>query len=110
MDFLIDNAVALSAIFLGVVVLIALAVAALAGFRLWRTIKRTQRILTERVEALAADAQRVSAAAERLPQRQAEVTDSLASLRSRAAAIGVVGKAAGEAAVILRAPLRYLSG
>lgn len=110
MDYLVDNAVALSAIFLGVVVLIALAIAAFAGFRLWRTVKRTQRIVTERAAVLTAEADRITGAIDRLPQRQGEIAASVALLRTRAQAVGVIGRAAAEALVILRQPLRYLSG
>lgn len=109
-DYLIDNAVELSAIFLGLALLAGLAVAAVAGLRLWKTVKRTQRIVTERAAVLAAEADRITRALDALPQRQGEVAASVALLRTRAQAIGVVGRAAAEALVILRQPLRYLSG
>ena len=41
-DFIVDNAVALSAIFLGVVVLAALGVLAVAGLKLWRRSRTAQ--------------------------------------------------------------------
>lgn len=110
MDFLFDNAVALSAIFLGAVVLIGLAAAAFAGFRLWRTIKRTRRTLEERVATLTAEADRITEALDRLPQRQGEIGASVALLRARMQGVGVVGRAASEALVVLRQPMRYLSG
>ena len=42
MDFIVDNAVPLSAIVLGVLVLAALVVLAISGLRLWRVIKTTK--------------------------------------------------------------------
>lgn len=110
MDGLLDDPVALSAIFLGVALLAGLAVAGLAGFRLYRTLRRTQRILTERAATLSAEAERITSAVDRLPQRSAEITGSVELLRTRAQAVGVIARAAGEAAVVLRSPMRYLSG
>ena len=47
-DFVVDNGVALSAILLGVVVLAALAVLALAGLRLWRRTRAAQKRIEPR--------------------------------------------------------------
>jgi hypothetical protein len=43
-----------------------------------------------------------------LPQRQAEVQDAVAALRVRVRVLGVLARAASEAATVLRAPLNYL--
>lgn len=110
MDFLADNAVPLSAIFLGVVVLAALGLLALSGLRLWRRVKAAQKRVTREGEALAAQADRLSAALEAMPERQAELQGEIASLQTRAAALGVLASHASESLRALRAPLRYFGG
>ncbi|HSJ74350.1 MAG TPA: hypothetical protein VK904_08530 [Miltoncostaeaceae bacterium] len=110
MDFIVDNAVALSAIFLGVVVLAALAVLALAGLRLWRRARAAQKRVGREGDALSAQADRLSAALAAMPERQAELQAELQSLQQRVAALGVLARSAAEARRVLRAPLRYFTG
>lgn len=110
MDFLWDHAVAASAILLGVLVLAGLAVAGLSGLLAWRRLKAARARVTTLTDALEAESRRLTEAQRRMPVRQAELQRELAGLQARVAALGVLGKAAGEAAVVLRRPLRYLSG
>jgi uncharacterized protein YlxW (UPF0749 family) len=109
-DFLVDNAVPLSAIFLGVVVLGALGLLALSALRLWRRVKAAQKRVTDEGEALAAQADRLSAALEAMPERQAELQREMGSLQNRVAALGVLASHASASLRALRAPLRYFGG
>jgi HAMP domain-containing protein len=108
MQFAIDNAVALSAIALGVLVLAGLAVLGIAGFRLWRTLTRVKRRIAAASDALLAEADRLQQSLAALPDRQAEVQEAVASLQRRAAALSVLAASAGEAVQVLRAPLRFV--
>lgn len=105
-----DNAVPLSAVFLGVVVLAALGLLGLSALRLWRRVKAVQKRVTREGEALAAQADRLSAALEAMPERQAELQRELGSLQNRVAVLGVLARHASESLRALRAPLRYFGG
>jgi hypothetical protein len=107
-DFIADNAVAISAIILGVLVLGSLGVLALRGLRFWRLVKRTRTTVMRHADALTAETDRLTAALEAMPRRQAELQGSLASLQRRAAVLGVLASHAAQAAQALRAPLRYI--
>lgn len=107
-DVIVDNAVALSAILLGVLVVGSLVVLGIAGLRLWRVVRAAQRRVGEAGAALAAEGERLQAAVDAMPARQAELQGSIESLGNRAAALGVLARSAGEAAAVLRAPLRYI--
>jgi hypothetical protein len=107
-DFVVDNAVALSAIALGVLVLAALAVLGIAGWRLWRVVKRAQARVAEAAAVLAAENDRLQAALAALPDRQQELQASIRSLQGRVAALGVLAASAGQAAEVLRGPLRLI--
>ncbi len=109
-DFVVDNAVALSAIFLGAIVLIALAILAVTGLRLWRRARAAQKRVGRETEVLAAQADRLSAALDAMPQRQAELQYEIRSLQGRIAALQVLARHASEAQQTLRAPLRYFTG
>lgn len=108
MDFVVDNAVPLSAIFLGVVVLGSLAVLGVAGWRAWKVVRAAQKRMTTAAAALAAEGERLSAATAALPERQAELQAALSSLQRRAAVLQVLGASASEAIAVLKSPLRYL--
>jgi hypothetical protein len=109
-DFIVDNAVPLSAIVLGVLVLAGLAVLAIAGLRLWRVVKAAQARVSIAGELLAAESERLQAALAAMPERRAELQREMTSLSQRARALGVLAQHAGEAAQTLRAPLSYLKG
>jgi Flp pilus assembly protein TadB len=109
-DFVVDNAVALSAIFLGVLVLVALAVLAICGLRLWWRTRAAQKRIGRETEALTAQTDRLSAALAAMPDRQAELQGEIASLQRRVAALAVLARHAAEAQKVLRAPLRYFMG
>ena len=108
MDFIVDNAVALSAIALAVLVLAALLVLALSGLRLWRVIKATKKRAGAAAASLGAEAEILSARVAALPERQAEVQQALASLATRVRVLGLLARHASEASAVLRSPLRYL--
>ena len=108
MDFLSDNAVAIAAIIWGVLVLAALVILAVAGLRLWRVVKVTQRQVLSAGGALAAEAALLSEALERQPERRAELQDALAALSQRLALLRALASHASEATEVLRAPLRYV--
>ena len=111
MDFVVDNGVALSAILLGVVVLAALAVLALAGLRLWRRTRAAQKRIGRESEALAAQTDRLSAALAAMPERQAELQGEIESLQRRIAALKVLVRSAQpRRQQTLRSPLRYFGG
>lgn len=110
MDFIVDNAVPLSAILLGVLVLAGLAVLAIAGLRLWRIVKAAQNRVSIAGELLTAETERLQAALAAMPERQAELQREITSLSQRASALGVLARHAGEAAQALRAPQRFLKG
>jgi cell division protein FtsB len=109
-DFVGDNAVALSAIFLGVVVLIALAILALSGLRLWRRTRAAQKRIGRETEVLTAKADQLSAALDAMPRRQAELQGELQDLQGRVAALAVLARHAAEAQRLLRSPVRFFTG
>lgn len=108
MDYIWDNAVPLSAILLGLLVLAGLIVLAVAGLRLWTVVKRTKGRLGEAGAALAAENDRLQANLARMPERQAEVQAALDSLQRRAAVLSTLTSAASQAAEVLRSPLRFV--
>lgn len=103
-----DNAVAISAVILGALVLAGLAALAVAGVMLWRRLRAAQRALGEAGAALAAESARTRRLIDELPQRQAELQAAVAGLSARAAVLGVLARNASEAAAVLRSPLRVL--
>jgi hypothetical protein len=107
-DFIVDNAVWLSALVLLALVLGSLLVMGLSGLRLFRVLKATQKRIGVVAASLGAEADRLSAAMAALPERQAEVQDAIADLGVRVRVLGVLASAAAEAAEVLRAPLRYI--
>lgn len=108
MQFIVDHAVALSAIALGVLVLLGLAILAIAGLRLWRAVRAAQRRATAAAAELTAETERLSTSLAQLPERQAELQASIAALQKRAQVVTVLARSASEAAAVLRSPLRYL--
>ena len=108
MDFIVDNAVPLSAIALGVLVLVTLAILGIAALRLWRAVRGAQRRVTAAGAELSAESERLSASLALLPERQAEIEASIAALSRRAAVLSVLARTASEASDALRSPLRYL--
>jgi hypothetical protein len=102
--------VALAAIFLGVVVLVSLAVLAITGLRLWRETRAAQKRIEPEQEALTAKLDRLSAALEARPERQAELQGEITDLQARIKALTVLARSAGEAQKVLRRPLRYFTG
>lgn len=108
MDFVVDNAVPLSAILLGVMVVAGLLVLVLSALSLWRSLRAAQARIADQAKALEAEGRRLSAAVEALPARQEELAAQLASLSRRLAALMVLARSASGAAAVLRAPLRYL--
>jgi hypothetical protein len=107
-DFVVDNAVWLSALLMLALILVGLLVLGLSGFRLWRVLKATQKRIGAGAAALSAEADRLSVAMAALPERQAEVQDAVARLAVKVRVLGVLARAASEAAAVLRAPLNYL--
>jgi hypothetical protein len=107
-DFIVDNAVWLSALVLLALVLASLLVLGLSGWRLFRVLKGTQKRMGAAAASLSAEADRLSAAMAALPDRQAEVQDAVAALGVRVKVLGVLASAAADAADVLRAPLRYV--
>ena len=91
MDFIVDNAVWLSALLLLALVLVALLILGLSGLRLFRVLKATQKRAGAAAASLSAEADRLSAA-----------------IGARVRVLGVLVAATGEAADTLRAPLRYI--
>lgn len=108
MEFVVDNAVPLSAIALGILVLAGLTVLGIAGLRLWRVVKRVKARATEASDRLLAEADRLQRSLDALPERQAELQEAIASLQRRAAALSVLASSAGEAVKVLREPLRFV--
>jgi hypothetical protein len=108
-SFISDHPVAAAAILIGVLVIPSLVFVALRGLQLWRTLKTSKSAVEPRTARLTANAERVQAEIARLNEKQVpELTESLASLQRRVAAVGVVARAASEGARGLSAPLRYL--
>jgi hypothetical protein len=107
-DFIVDNAVPLSAIVLGALVVLGLLILVVAGLRLWRAVKGAQARVSIAGEALSAEADRLQAALAAMPERRAELQREIASLSQRVKALGVLARHASEAAETLRYPLRYL--
>lgn len=106
MDWLSDNHVWLAAAIVGFVILVALAVLGMAGLRLWRSTKAALTSVSAAGETLAAEADRLQAAADALPERQVELQRSLQDLQGRAAMLAVLAGAMGDLASTLRSPRR----
>ena len=103
-----DNAVWLSALVMLALIVAGLIVLGLTGLRLFRVLKATQKRIAAGTAALSAETERLSAAMAALPQRQAEVQDAVAALAVRVRVLGILARAASEAAAVLRTPLSYL--
>ena len=110
MDFLVDNATVMTVIVIAVIILIALAIAAIAGLRLWRVVRAAEKRVSVAGAELAAEGDRLTAALEALPERQAELQGSIRSLQARVDALTVLAQTAANASAVLRSPLRYLTG
>lgn len=108
MDFIADNAVAIAAIVFGLLVLAGLVVVGLAALRLWRVLKRVRRHVGRAGDALSAEVTLLTDSLARLPDRQAELQGSLATLQQRVRVLGLLASHASAAAAVLRSPLRYL--
>ena len=108
MDFIVDHAVPLSAIALGVLVVVALVVLVVRGLRLWRVLRAVERRVSVATAGLLAESDRLSAALAALPDRQEELQGSIASLAVRVRVLSILARTASEASAVLRSPLRYL--
>jgi hypothetical protein len=108
MDFVVDHAIALSAIFLGVVVLVALVIMVVRGLALLRAARRAQGRVAEHVAVLTTEAERAQAGMERVTQGQEDLTRELDRLGARLAVAKVLSHNLSEAVAVLRAPLKYL--
>lgn len=108
MDFVVDHAVALSAIFLGVVVIAGIATVVVRGLALLRATRRAQGRVAERAAALGTESARAQEGMERVTLGQGELARELERLGSRLAVARVLSEHLTEAVAILRAPLRYL--
>lgn len=106
--WLADNIIMVSAIFLGVAVLVGLAALAITGLRLWFAFKRAKAQIDERVEALTASLETTERLQAALPERQMALEGALADLQVQANTVSILASQAGEAVSILRAPLDYL--
>ena len=110
MDFLVDNATVVTVIVIAVVILVALAIAAIAGLRLWRGVRAAEKRVSAAGAELAAEGDRLTAALDALPERQAELQGAIRSLQARVDALTVLAQTAANASAVLRSPLRYLTG
>ncbi|MEW6583234.1 MAG: hypothetical protein AB1416_10795 [Actinomycetota bacterium] len=108
MDWVLDHAVGLSALALGVLVIVGVAVAAIRGIVLYRVARRAQRRVGEYVAVLSAEAERAQTAMARVTQEQADLAREVESLRARLALAQILARHAGRAVAVLRAPMRYL--
>ncbi|MEQ8834826.1 MAG: hypothetical protein RIB67_10355 [Miltoncostaeaceae bacterium] len=106
MDWIIDNLV-LIAFLVGLAgALAGLAVLGLSGLRLWRTTKAALGVTQGATAELTAEVERLQAATDALPARQAQVQGEVSDLMGRIAALGVVASAAGRLLGAVRAPGR----
>lgn len=108
MDWLRDNAIELSAIFLGVVVVVALIVLAAQAARLWLRTRAARRRLDAGRVGLEASLEQLEQKQAALPRRQAELDEQVGRLQSEIEALKVLVRYAAEASDALRSPLRYL--
>ena len=107
MDWLSDNHVWLSAAIVGFVIVVSLVILAVVGWRLWRSTKTAMTSVSAAGKELAAEADRLQAAVDALPERQAEIQRGLADLQRRGAMLAVLAGTMGDLASTLRAPRRY---
>lgn len=103
-----DNAVLVAFLVGLIAVLAALAVLGVRAWRAYGQVKSAATVLSAAGGALAADVNRVSAAAAALPERQAELQQAIVDLQRRAAAIGVLARHTVIAQRILRRPLWFV--
>jgi hypothetical protein len=106
--WLADNIVAVSAIFLGLCVLVGLIALAVTGTRMYRQFRRTNARVAEPMERLTASLETTERLQAEIPLRQEALDVSLAELQVQARAIGILASHASEAMTILRSPLKYV--
>jgi hypothetical protein len=87
-----------------------LVLAALAGLRLWRTLRAAQRRVTPMAEELSLAVSRAEEGVAGLEVRIGELSQESADLRHRAEVAAIIGKHAALAIGAIRLPLRFLTG
>lgn len=106
--WLADNIIMVSAIFLGVAVLIGLIALAITGLRLWFAFKAAKARIDLQVEGLTARLEITERLQAQLPERQMALEGAIADLQMQANTLSTLASHAGEAVSILRSPLDYL--
>jgi|GEM_PF-6238985 hypothetical protein len=108
MNWILQNAVAVSFLIVEAAIIIAVVVLVLSIRTAIRRIKASSAALSDAGKALAADAQRVADALAALPDRQAEVQLAIADLSTHAAVVGVLARHTLMTHRAIRRPLWFL--
>ncbi len=106
--WLADNIIMVSAIFLGLCVIVGLVAVGVTGARLYFQFRRTNAQVSEPMERLTLSLETTERLQAQIPLKQEALDASLAELQVQARALGVIASYAGWAVAILRSPLRYL--
>ena len=108
MDFIVDHAVAISAVIFGAVILLGIVVAIVAGVRMWRRMSSAHGRLAPAAAELGEATERAQQRLEALPQRGEDLEAAVQELQLQIEAVSAIANAAAEAADTFRSPVRYL--
>jgi len=106
--WLADNIIMVSAIFLGLCVLVGLIALGVTGLRLYRQFRRTNARVEEPMERLTASLEATERLQAQIPVKQEALDRNLAELQAQAKAIRILASNASAAITILREPLKYV--
>jgi type II secretory pathway pseudopilin PulG len=104
-EWVSDNLVWLSVLLAVVVIVAGIIAMVVTGLRMYRAVRASASAAGAAGASLSAEVERLTAAADALPQRSAELQREIAGLKARSAALSVVMGHAAELFSLLRTPL-----
>lgn len=104
-EWAFDNLVWLSVLLAIVVIVAGIVAMAVTGLRMYRAVRASASAAGEAGASLTAEVERLSAAADALPERGDELQREIAELKARSAVLGVLVHQASELFALVRTPL-----
>jgi hypothetical protein len=105
MEWVYDNLVWISVLVAIIVIIAGIVAMAVTGLRMYRAVRASMSAAGEAGASLSAKVERLTAAADALPERSAELQREITELKARSAALGVLMSRAAELQALVRAPL-----
>lgn len=105
MEWVSDNLVWLSVLLAVVAIVAGIIAMVITGLRMYRAVRASASAAGAAGASLAAEVERLTAAADALPERSAELQREIAGLQARSAALSVIVAHARELLSLLRTPL-----